>query len=128
MFTLEHIDHIALTVRDLDESIAWYKGVLGLQQPHNVWDNNPAMLCAGNTCLALFAARTDNPAPTPDVQQTIVMKHLAFRVDSDNFTLAQTALQARGIDFTVADHEISHSIYFYDPSGHQLEITTYDLA
>jgi catechol 2,3-dioxygenase-like lactoylglutathione lyase family enzyme len=126
-FRIEGIDHVALTVRDLEASIAWYQEVLGLERPHNAWNNNPAVLCAGDTCVALFAARTDNPAETPDIYTTIVMKHLAFRVDRPNFEAAQTTLRARGIDFKFADHDISHSIYFNDLSGHLLEITTYDV-
>ena len=34
-------------------------------------------------------------------------------------------LKRRGIQFEFQDHEISHSIYFRDIDGHQLEITTY---
>jgi catechol 2,3-dioxygenase-like lactoylglutathione lyase family enzyme len=33
----------------------------------------------------------------------------------------------RGISFQFRDHEIAHSIYFYDPDGVMLEITTYDV-
>ena len=36
-------------------------------------------------------------------------------------------LKRRGIKFGFQDHEISHSIYFDDPDGHKLEITTYEL-
>ena len=55
------------------------------------------------------------------------MLHLAFRADSENFLAAQRELEKRGIKFEFQDHEISHSIYFRDPDGHQLEITTYEL-
>jgi catechol-2,3-dioxygenase len=55
------------------------------------------------------------------------MLHLAFRADMENFLAAQRELEKRGIKFGFEDHEISHSIYFRDPDGHQLEITTYDL-
>ena len=36
-------------------------------------------------------------------------------------------LEKRGIKFEFQDHEIAHSIYFRDPDGHQLEITTYEV-
>ena len=42
--------------------------------------------------------------------------------------VAQAELKRRGIQFEFQDHKISHSIYFDDPDGHHLEITTYDLA
>ncbi len=56
------------------------------------------------------------------------MLHLAFRANRENFLAAQRELEKRGIKFEFQDHETSHSIYFRDPDGHQLEITTYDLA
>ncbi len=55
------------------------------------------------------------------------MRHLAFRVDRGNFEKAQDELRRRGIEFRFEDHEISHSIYFFDPDGHELEITTYEI-
>jgi len=41
--------------------------------------------------------------------------------------ISRSAREERGIKFEFQDHEISHSIYFRDPDGHALEITTYDL-
>jgi catechol 2,3-dioxygenase-like lactoylglutathione lyase family enzyme len=55
------------------------------------------------------------------------MLHLAFRADRKNFGAAQQELKTRGIKFEFQDHEIAHSIYFRDPDGHQLEITTYEI-
>jgi catechol 2,3-dioxygenase-like lactoylglutathione lyase family enzyme len=56
------------------------------------------------------------------------MRHLAFRVDGSNFARARERLEARGISVSFQDHGIAHSIYFHDPDGHQLEITTYDIT
>jgi catechol 2,3-dioxygenase-like lactoylglutathione lyase family enzyme len=56
------------------------------------------------------------------------MLHLAFRANRDGFRAAQEELKRRGTKFEFQDHEISHSIYFRDPDGHHLEITTYELG
>ncbi len=45
----------------------------------------------------------------------------------ENFLAAQRELKKRGIKFEFQDHEISQSVNFLDPDGHQLEITTYEL-
>jgi catechol 2,3-dioxygenase-like lactoylglutathione lyase family enzyme len=127
MFVIEHIDHVALTVRDVARSIGWYRDVLGLERKHqDVWGDHPAMVFAGDTGLALFPARGD-VANAPDPRATAIMRHLAFQVDRPNFLRAQESLRAQGIEFTFEDHTISHSIYFRDPDGYELELTTYEV-
>jgi catechol 2,3-dioxygenase len=126
-FEIQGIDHVAITVTHLTRSIAWYEDVLGLEhRPQEVWGDVPSMICAGDTCLALFPADSDNPSPTPG-HDTIAMRHVAFRVDREGFETAQSELRERGIDFEFADHILAHSIYLYDPDGHRLELTTYDV-
>jgi catechol 2,3-dioxygenase-like lactoylglutathione lyase family enzyme len=58
----------------------------------------------------------------------ISFSHLAFRVSAPAFKTAQAELGAQGIPFEFMDHKIAHSIYFLDPDGHQLELTTYEVG
>jgi catechol 2,3-dioxygenase-like lactoylglutathione lyase family enzyme len=122
---LEGIDHVAVGVRDIERSVKWYTDVLGFERLHEgAWNGVPTFIGMGNTGIALFPANHD---PKPSTHREIRMLHLAFRADRENFLTAQRELEKRGIDFEFQDHEISHSIYFRDPDGHQLEITTYEL-
>jgi catechol 2,3-dioxygenase-like lactoylglutathione lyase family enzyme len=126
MFELERIDHVAITISDIENSIKWYKEVLGLEQYYDgAWDGVPIMMGKGGTCVALFKVREKNPIPSPG-WKALAMQHLAFRADRKNFEKAQESLKENGIEFRFVDHEISHSIYFKDPDGHELEITTYE--
>lgn len=126
MFKIDHLDHVALAVKDLKRSAQWYQEVLGLERRYQeAWGDVPTMLCAGNTCIALFPTATPQPAPAPS-DNTIAMRHLAFRVNRKNFEQAQKELQNRVIAFAFEDHEIAQSIYFSDPDGHRLELTTYE--
>jgi catechol 2,3-dioxygenase-like lactoylglutathione lyase family enzyme len=128
MFRVRHIDHVALTVKNLEGSVAWYREVLGLERRHeNVWGRVPAMMYAGETGVALFPASTPNPRPGPERRDSTIMRHLAFQVDGDNFVRAQAELRGRGIPFTFEDHQIAHSIYLNDPDGYEIELTTYEL-
>lgn len=84
------------------------------------------MVCAGETCVALFPAATDTPKPPPG-RDTIAMRHFALRVDRENFAAAQARFRELGIEFESADHGIAHSVYISDPDGHEVEVTTYEV-
>lgn len=128
MLRLEGIDHVALTVRDLARSVAWYQAVLGLERRYaDVWGDFPAVLGVGTTFLALFPAPVPEPAPPPE-REVISIRHIAFRVDRAAFDQARGELAAHGVVPSFEDHTAAHSLYFTDPDGHQLEITTYDVG
>jgi catechol 2,3-dioxygenase-like lactoylglutathione lyase family enzyme len=123
---LEGIDHVAIGVRDVERSAEWYTDVLGFERLHEgVWGGVPTFVGKGNTGIALFQASVN--AKSASTGRQIQLLHLAFRADRENFLAAQRELEARGIKIEFQDHDISHSIYFRDPDGHQLEITTYEL-
>jgi catechol 2,3-dioxygenase len=124
---VQDIDHVAITVSDLERSRDWYRDVLGLERRHEEeWGDVPTMMCAGESCVALFPS--DRPDPTRvDVRTTVSMRHVAFRVDRANFQAAQKSFLEIGIDYESADHGIAESVYISDPDGHRIEITTYDV-
>ena len=125
---LEGIDHVALAVRDVEQAANWYVDVLGFERRYEeMWEGIPTFIAKGNTAIALFPLR-GNGSPSARGTGRIGMLHLAFRANRKNFLAAQRKLEKRGIEFEFQDHDISHSIYFRDPDGHELEITTYDLA
>jgi len=122
---LEGIDHVALSVRDVERAAQWYRDVLGFERLFDgMWDGVPVFIGKGTTALALFPVREKSTSST---LADIRMLHLAMRANRKNFLVAQEELKRRGIEFEFRDHEISHSIYFRDPDGHVLEITTYEL-
>ena len=130
---LEGIDHVAISVRDIERSANWYIDVLGFKRLHEgMWNGVPVFIGKGTTALALFPAKS--PAAVASAKEAdepvgggIRMLHLAMRADRKNFLAAQEELKQRGIKFEFEDHQISHSIYFSDPDGHHLEITTHEL-
>ena len=123
---LDGIDHVALAVSDVERSVQWYIDILGLERQHEgMWNGIPAFVGKGNIGIAFFPAR--GGVSKSALHNRIRMLHLAFRANRENFLGAQQELKKRGIKFEFQDHEISHSIYFRDPDGHELEVTTYDL-
>lgn len=129
MFDLEGIDHVALSVKDVERAAKWYVEVLGFERRHEgMWNGIPVFVGKGTTALALFPARENNLSSENTKCPRVGMLHLAFRATGRDFRAGQTALRKRGIAFQFQDHQISHSIYFEDPEGYQLEITTYEVA
>ena len=103
----------------------WYVNTLGFEQVfHGKWSGVPIFIRLGSTFIALF--------PRKDAQDKATggaFSHLAFRAATyADFQSAQSDLRARSIPFEFEDHEVSHSIYFRDPDGVQLEITIYDIS
>lgn len=121
---------------DRHAAAAWYERVLGLRivPEYEHWAENPRgplMISSdgGSTKLALFTG-------TPQGSRDTVGYHLvAFRVDAGNFLrfLARldglALVDARGQRVgsgSAVDHAAAFSVYFCDPYGHRLELTTYD--
>ena len=130
------IDHVELFVPDRREAAKWYQRVLGLEivPEYEHWAGDPRgplMISSdgGDTKLALFEG-------TPQGSRETTGFHLvAFRVDAPAFVafvdrLADLQLtNHRGQRVTaalVSDHTAAWSIYFNDPYGHRLELTTYE--
>lgn len=126
-FVLKGIDHVALTVRDVAQSVRWYEDVLGLKRLYEyAWGDFPAVVGVGTTALALFPLPASTPQSSPG-QAVPAIRHIAFATDAENFVRAQRDLAQKQIPFEVQDHGIAHSIYLHDPNGHEIEITTYNL-
>ena len=123
MIRLEQIDHVALRCASLEVTKAWYIETLGFEHVFpGQWSGVPIFLRLGSTFITLFPQKGDEQASGGRVW------HFAFRAATyADFQSAQTELQARGVSFQFRDHEIAHSIYFSDPDGVLLEITTYDV-
>lgn len=135
MFKVLQIDHVELFVPDRYEAAGWYERVLGLQVVKECedWarDGGPLMISSdgGRTKLALFEGRPTSAA------DTAAFRRVAFSVTGEQFLEFLRRIpdlqlnDSRGgvvADTASVDHEMSFSIYFNDPFGHQLEVTSYD--
>ena len=135
MFRVLQIDHVELFVPDRYEAAKWYDRVLGLQivPECEPWaaGGGPLMISSdgGSTKLALFEGQPATSA------QTAAFRRVAFRVKADGFAeflrrlpdLALTNSKQQPVTAdSVVDHQQAYSIYFDDPWGHLLEVTTYD--
>ena len=136
MFKVLQIDHVELFVPDRREAARWYERTLGLSvvPEFERWAEDPRgplMISSdgGGTKLALFTGEPRGRRPTAGF-------HLvAFRVDGPGFiafldrTKGSPVFNEAGEEvnsLTSRDHGQAFSVYFCDPWGHRLELTTYD--
>lgn len=136
MFKVDQIDHVELFVPDRHEAARWYERTLGLAvlSQHEDWaadTGGPLMISSdgGRTMLALFTGEPPRDRPTAGF-------HLvAFRVDGPGFLTFLEHIKTNPVHddagdeihmLTPKDHGKAFSVYFNDPWGHHLEVTTYD--
>jgi catechol 2,3-dioxygenase-like lactoylglutathione lyase family enzyme len=131
------IDHIELLVPDRYEAAGWYHKILGLEilAKYKGWSEplaGPLMLSSdgGMTKLALFHGQPQQAGTPAGIQR------IAFRTDGAGFLEFLNRLEtldirnSKGERVTrqqTVDHEMAVSIYFCDPWGTRLELTTYDV-
>jgi catechol 2,3-dioxygenase-like lactoylglutathione lyase family enzyme len=124
MIRVQGIDHVGLAVQDVRQSVEWYQDMLGLERLfEDVWGDFPGVVGIGDTSIAFFP-KDDPDLPLPP---GLPIHHVAFRVYRGNFDAAQKKLAEKGILFEFQDHKIVHSLYFFDPDGHLIELMTYEL-
>lgn len=122
---IDALDHVAIAVTDVERSVRWYCGVLGLERFYEkAWGSYPAVVGKDGVGLALFPVEG---APRKLAgRDVLTMRHVAFRVSGGGLVDAERELTARGIPFERQDHGIALSIYFRDPDWHEIELTTYE--
>jgi catechol 2,3-dioxygenase-like lactoylglutathione lyase family enzyme len=128
MFSVSQIDHVEVYVRDLDRALRWYQEALGLTEVRR-WEPEPILIGAGDTYLALFQARSGLPdiPGTRAIQPPYRWHRVAWRVTAEGLLEAISHLKSLNIPLRgPIDHTGAVSIYFTDPDGNLLEITTYD--
>jgi catechol 2,3-dioxygenase-like lactoylglutathione lyase family enzyme len=123
------INHLALVTPDMDATVRFYHGVLGMRvvatlkagpMRHYFFEMAPQ-----NT-VAFFEVKKAKafqvPAGMPDLRKA-QFDHLSFNVpDEDALHSLQRRLKAHDVEVTdVVDHSIVRSIYFNDPHGIALE-------
>lgn len=131
------LHHFAYRCKDTEETRRFYEDILGLPLVHVIREDH--VPSTGEYCpyVHIFFRMTDGshiaffdlgddvrPDPSPNTPAWV--NHLALRVDSvEDLKRAKARLEAEGIEVLgITDHHIIESIYFFDPNGIRLELTT----
>lgn len=117
------VGHIHLKVTDLQESIVFYRDLLGFELT-TMYGDQAAFLSAGgyHHHIGLNTWHSENAGPAPI--KSAGMYHVAF-LYPERKDLAQiyTRLQDSGYQILGAsDHGVSEAIYLQDPDGNGVEL------
>jgi len=127
-FKINHLDHVAIYVKDMNASAAWYQRVLGLQKVHpERWQPYPIFMLAGTTGLAIFPEKATD-IPQGQVRSSIRIDHFAFNVSAGDFETALAHYHELGLTYQVKHHHYFRSVYTKDLDGHIVELTTLVVA
>jgi len=136
---LERIHHVAYRCKDAKETVLWYQKMLNMDFLLAMSENqvpstkapDPYMhvfLDAGMGNVLAFFELPTYPEMGRDESTPDWVQHIAFRV-KDRATLIgyKEHLQANGVEVLgITDHGAFHSIYFFDPNGHRVELAAPD--
>lgn len=131
------LHHFAWRCRDAEQTRHFYEDILGMPLVHLI--RNDYVPSTGEYCpyvhiffkmadgsyIAFFDLGDDTAAePSPNTPAWV--NHIALRVESpEQLHQMKAHLQEQGVEVLgVTDHHIIESIYFFDPNGIRLELTT----
>ncbi|MDX2708500.1 VOC family protein [Streptomyces sp. PA03-6a] len=126
--TTQGVHHAAFIARDVEETILFYRDVLGLPlvdlienrdyrgSTHFFFD------MGGENMLAFF----DFPGhPHPDYAETVGGgHHVALAVTQEAYEMVKARLDERGLPYAAFPTEVADSMFLADPNGLRIELIT----
>lgn len=135
---IKSLHHAAFRCKDARETVDFYTKVLGLEFVHAMGEDHVPSTgqysphihiffrMEDGSCIAFFECPLDEGEPSGrDPKTPGWIQHFAFRVkDEETLLQAKADLQSKGVEVIgpVNHDDFLLSIYFFDPSGHRLEL------
>ena len=121
------IDHVAISVRNLDKALEFYTRVLGLSVTKREY-SKPGVeyfLDCGSSLIGLIQGKEEEGVH-PLADGGLGGNHVSFRVKAAEFDRIVGELKEQKITITyLKKREKSWSVYFLDMDGNKLEITAW---
>ena len=129
MIKIKEIDHVAISVKNLEKSLEFYTQILGLKITEREY-SKPGVeyfLDCGDALLGLIQGDANGEKHLLQ-DSGIGGNHVSFRVYTKDFDACVEDLKKNNITITFTKkREKSWSCYFLDPDGNKLEITAWPL-
>ncbi|MCX5722641.1 MAG: VOC family protein [Nitrospirae bacterium] len=119
-----YLGHVVFYVKNLEQSLAFYRDLLGFKEIGRVFNGAAAALTSGRTHHELLLIQVGD-APGPLQGHRRGLYHIGIKVgDSlEELRMAKRELEQAGVVIDgMSDHTVSQSLYLRDPDGNEVEL------
>jgi len=123
MFQCTNVDHIAINTHDMEATLQFYCGIMGMRLARTARTPDGRrhynVQIGGGTAFAIFDGAKASPEGVPHS-----LNHLALVVaTAEEFDEAYERLQHHGVKVTdIIERSYGKTFYFHDPNGIRLQI------
>ncbi len=120
----QYLGHVVFYVKDLEQSLAFYRDLLGFQEVGRIFNGAAAALTSGRTHHELLLIQVGD-APGPPSGRRRGFYHIGVKVgDSlDELRSVKNEVEQAGVQIDgMSDHTVSQSLYLRDPDGNEVEL------
>jgi catechol 2,3-dioxygenase-like lactoylglutathione lyase family enzyme len=117
MIVIESIDHIGITVSNLDRSIEFYRELFDFEVVEKMSNAREAFIKVGEVMIGLFEIEGY-------ANQQGSKNHISLFIDEEDFDDAVDELRENDITIVFGPENLrgGKSVVFLDPDGNQLEL------
>ena len=120
----QYLGHVVFYVKDLEQSLMFYRDVVGFKEIGTTFSGKAVALTSGRTHHEILLIEVGAaPAPPSGVRRGLY--HIGIKI-GDSFETLRTAkkeLEQRGIPISgMSDHTVTQSLYLQDPDGNEVEL------
>ena len=119
-----YLGHVVFYVKDLEQSLKFYRDLLGFTEIGRTFEGKAAGLTSGRTHHELLLIEVGNaPGPPPGIRRGLY--HIGIKIGDtlDELQSAKEELERNGVPILgMSDHTVSQSLYLHDPDGNEVEL------
>jgi len=119
-----YLGHVVLYVKELEQSLTFYRDVVGFKEVGRTFGGKAVALTSGRTHHEILLIEVGD-APGPQSGRRRGLYHIGIKVgDSiEDLRAAKKELEINGIQISgMSDHTVTLSLYLHDPDGNEVEL------
>jgi catechol 2,3-dioxygenase len=119
-----YLGHVVFYVKNLQQSLSFYRDLLGFQEVGKLFNGTAAALTSGRTHHELLLIQVGD-APGPPQGSRRGLYHIGIKVGDnlDELRAAKRELEQAAVTIDgMSDHTVSQSLYLRDPDGNEVEL------